>query len=220
MCERRGGPRRRRGLGAPGLSVLGTALLVVGLMASGCRGCGPSEERGPAGMVGQVPEPSPSSQASGSGPRVVLRGPWEQAATGDGLALARIAELYDATELWALASEPGERGRVALEVLVQADDAERVLGAMAEAARAASERREELLRVIVRLASRPPRRGEALDAPSVARAVAALDALARDDGVDKSARALSVSALRALARAGYLEASTIPTSVDPAAYPP
>ena len=168
------------------------------------------------GEVRTAPLPtSPSAATSApSALHVARTGPWEEAARGDGLAAARLAEIHPAPDLLAVARGDAKRAPAALLAIGEARDAELVLGALAEMARA-GERRRAALESIHRAVHRGPRDTEPLDPSSLARCIRALDALSRDTKVARADRALAVSALRRLARAGLVDERRITGALDP-----
>ena len=168
------------------------------------------------GEVRTEPVPtSPSAATSAaSAVHVARAGPWEEAAHGDALAAARLAELHPAPDLLAVARGDAERAPAALLAIGEARDAELVLGSLAEMARTGV-RRRAALESIHRAVHRGPRDTEPLDPSSLARCIRALDALSRDAKVARADRAIAVSALRRLARAGLLDEARITTVLDP-----
>jgi hypothetical protein len=110
-------------------------------------------------------------------------------------------------------AQDDRRAETALAALALADDAELVLGELGELARD-PRRGDAALATLAQLAARPPRGGEALDADSLARCIAALDAMSRDATVEMPRRVLAVNALRAFSRAGYLAEERITRELD------
>lgn len=189
-----------------GVAVRGVVLLVAVTGSSACGSCEP-----PARPVDAVP--SATAPPLAVAPTATSSaGPWGGAAAGDELALRRLAEIHTGPELMAIA-RGGPQAAPALAALAHAEDGELVLAELAVLARD-PERGAAALSVIVDLAARPNRAGEAADPDSLRRCIAALDALSRDSSVDRPRRVLAVNALRGFVRGGYLSADRVTTELD------
>lgn len=117
------------------------------------------------------------------------------------LELTRIAESVRATALLNLVESRRPERTAALLALAHAEDAELVVGRLAELAQDPKrDDRVTLLTVIRDVAYRRPPSSERLDPGSVARCVTVLRALARDESEDEPLRALAATAVNAFVR--------------------
>jgi hypothetical protein len=212
--KRRGGEVRRWG-----------ALVFVAALSACTRGepatTSPPEE--PA--VGKAATVSPGASvalrapvpgASAASPR--LSDPrWQRAAGEDPEGLQALADALGATGLLEALGDGGDVLRTGLLALPHADDAELALGPLARRALGGPDaEREAVLEAMLAIAGRPAAsRGEPLDPEGAAEAGEALIQLAGRTSLPREQRALAVSAARALAEKRLVDASRIPTDLDP-----
>lgn len=167
-----------------------------------------SQEAGPRPLRGEAPGGSPR--------RADLR--WQRALAGDPLDLQALAEAEGATGLLEGLEDGGDLFRTACEALPLAPDAEVALGRLGEVALLPDGALSDAaVAAIHRIAAGPPSRGEPLDPDGVARAAAAVLALASRETLPRERRARAISAARAFAARGALDAGKIPADLDPPA---
>lgn len=203
-------------------------------MSAACRpGSKPSSET--ASSSAQAAHPFPLPSASGSALRASnhpllplfsrepdpqsprLRDPlWLAARDEDALESQRLAESAGVSGLLLGLEDGGEPARTALRALPYAADAEAALGTLAELAlQAGGDDLGPILETVLFIAKAPAHAREALD-PEGARACAqATLALSKRLNLPQQERALAISATRAFATKDLLDASSIPTDLDP-----
>ncbi len=140
---------------------------------------------------------------------------WARAGAGqDGAELARLAEEVGAQELVA-ALEDRDRGGVAARALPYAPDRDLAVGPLAACVQRGGAAAEACAAAVVHVLSLPGRDRERLDPEGEARAARDLLVVAGDPRRPRALRASAVTALRHLSERGVVNASAIPTALDP-----
>ncbi len=180
------------------------AWLLLGVVASGCRGCGGESEVKPGSSA---PGPATSAVAPGVGVPQLRPGPpsrpsplstdplWTEAAARDSVDLARLADREGAAGLLEGLELGGTLALTALGALPEAEDGELALRRLCELLPAVPQGElEPLLSAVHGVVSRPPRQAEKLDPGGYAACGGALDGLVQSGALSPSLRDLALSA--------------------------
>jgi hypothetical protein len=204
-----------RTLGRVGARGRLAAWLVLGVVASGCRGCGGESEVKPGASA---PGSATSARAAGVNVPRLAPGPpsrpsplssdplWTEAAAGDTLDLARLANREGAAGLIEGLELGGTPALTALGALPEAEDAELALRRLCELLPAVPPGElEPLLRAVHGVVARPPRQAEKLDPGGYAECGRALDRLVQSGALSPALRDLALSARQLAAEHGVRE---------------
>jgi len=186
--------------------------LLVGLVAGGCR-CGRGESEVKPGS--SAPGPASSATAPGISVPRLLPGPpsrpsplssdrlWTEAAGGDSVDLARLADREGAAGLLEGLELGGTPALTALGALPEAEDGELALRRLCELLPAVPEGElEPLLRAVHGVVARPPRQAEKLDPGAYTACGGVLDRLVQSGALSPSLRDLALSARQLVAEHG------------------
>lgn len=141
---------------------------------------------------------------------------WQRAKGEDLADKQALADALGTAGLVDALDDGGEITTTALACLPLADDADLALGPLANRLPGVSQQlREAYLTALLGIAGRPERARESLDPEGAALAGDALIAAAKNETLPREHRALAISAARALAMKKLVDATKIPTDLDP-----